>query len=241
MFSRKELLALIISVLALAFVFGFDDGALSFVLENWLTNFFGIFLLVGISVLFREAIIKFFARRHETISEYRLWKIHRVWFKKELEKGIPFGILIAVILAVASAGKFFFTAIGMHNFSENKNARVGRRFQHLQYNEEVKIAAMGILSHLFLAVVAVLLGKILDFNSSIFFGINFYIVLFNMLPISELDGAKIFFGSLLTYIFLAVFIIISFLLVKFSVVLSLAIALLIAFIAMASYYWWSNR
>ena len=111
----------------------------------------------------------------------------------------------------------------------------------MQYYEEVQIVAMGILSHLFLSVLILFFGKVLEFNASLFVGINFFLALFNMLPISNLDGAKIFFGSLLTYIFLAVFIVISFLIIKSSVALGLLVALLIAFIATAFYYWWSSK
>ena len=240
MFSKKESIALLISVLVLTFVFGFDDGSEVFVFSNWLINFIGIFLLATFAVLFRELIVKWFASRHDSRSEYETWNIHQVWFDKRLKRGIPFGIFLSLVLAFVSLGKFFFTAVGVHKFKENKNARVGRKFQNLSYYEEAQIASMSILSSLFLAVIGLLLGNLFSLNVGTFVGINFYIALFNMLPFSDLDGSKVFFGSLLTYIFLLVFIVIAFLLIKTSVVLGLLVALIIASLVMGIYYWkWS--
>ena len=239
MFTKKESLAVFISVLLLSFVFGFDDGTNTFVLSNWLINILRIFLLVSVAILFRELVIKLFAKRHEAISEYKLWSVHQIWFNKKLSRGLPFGIFIALIGAVVSTGRLFFTAIGVHDLRENTNPRVGRKYQNLEYREEAQIISMGMLSNLFLAIVGLMIGHFFNLNMSVFVGINFYIVLFNMIPISELDGAKIFFGSLLTYAFLLVFLIAAFLLIKANIVLGLLIAFIVAAIAMfLVYYVW---
>lgn len=237
MFTKRELLHLLISIFILSFVFGFDDGNKTFVLNYWLSNFFRIFLLIIVAVLFRELVVKLFAKRHDAKSEYEILSVKQVWFNVKLDKGIPFGVLFALVLAIASRGKFFFTAVGRHNFIESKTARVGRKYQSLQYYEEAQIASIGILSSLFLAVLGLLLGRFFDVNMAVFIGINFYIALFNMLPFSDLDGAKIFFGSLLTYIYLLIFLVVAFLLIKTSVVLGILIAFLIASAATIGYYY----
>lgn len=237
MFTKRELLHLLICVFVLVFVFGFDDGSKTFVLGNWLSNFFWIFLLIAVAVLFRELIVKLFAKRHDAKSEYEILSVKQVWFNLKLDKGIPFGVLFALVLSIASKGKFFFTAMGKHDFIGSKISRVGRKYQSLEYYEEAQIASMGILSSLFLAVLGLLLGRIFDVNMNIFVGINFYLALFNMLPFSDLDGAKIFFGSLLIYIYLLIFIVVAFLLIKTSVVLGLLIAFLVASVATISYYY----
>ncbi len=241
MFTKKEYLYLGISALVLAFIFGFDDGNPTFVLSKWLTNFLGILILVIIAILFRELIIKVFAKRHESSSEYEIWGINQVWFKTKIEKGIPLGIFIAFVMALLSLGKFFFTAIGIHNLKENRNARVGRKFPHLQYYEEAQILSMGILSSLFLAVLGLWFGRISDFDIATFVNINFYIALFNLLPLSSLDGAKIFFGSLLTYIFLVIFTVLSFVLLKSGIILALIIAFLVAIFFIGGYFYFQNR
>ncbi len=241
MFTKKESAALLISILVLSFVFGFDDGKEAFALSSWLFNFLIVFLAVFASVLFRELMFKGFARRHDATSEYGIWNINQVWFGKKLERGIPLGIFAAVVLAIASAGKFFFTAIGVHNLRENRHARVGRKLIFLEYSEEAKIASMGILSHLFLASAGLLGGNFLGLNMSAFVNINFFMALFNLLPISNLDGAKIFFGSLMTYIFLVVFTIVAFLLININLVLGWLIALIAGLIIIFIYYFFFGR
>lgn len=241
MLNKKEILALVVSIFILSFVFGFDDGSSIFELNHWLFNFFKIFLLVGISILFRELIVKLFASRHECRSEYEIWNVKQVWFNTRLKFGFPFGVLFSLILAIASKGNFFFTAIGSHKIIENKTARVGRKFQSLQYYEEAQIASMGILASLFVSIIAMIVGEIFDINISGFVIINFYLALFNMLPFSDLDGAKIFFGSIFMYTYLLVFIVVAFLLMKFSIILGLVIALLMALIATGFYFYFSNK
>jgi len=203
MFKKREMLHLSFAILVLTIIFGFDDGTKVFVLNNWLMNLLKIFCFVLVSILFRELIIKIFAKRHDAFCEYETWNIKKVWFggHGNLSKGVPFGIILSIILTIGSAGKAFFTAIGIHNFNENKTARLGRKYPTLNYFEEAQIASIGIISSLFLAVFVLLLGSIFDFTTKQFISINFYIALFNMIPFSNLDGAKIFFGSLFLYIF----------------------------------------
>lgn len=239
MFTKKESLFLFLSILILSLVFGFDDGSDFFVLNNWLINLLRIFLLVCVAVLFRELVVKLFAKRHEAISEYKPWLVHQFWFNRKISRGLPFGIFISLIGSVISSGKFFFTALGVHDLRENTNPRVGRKFQNLEYREEAQIVSMGILANLFLAIVGLTIGNLFNLNMTLFVNINFWIVLFNMIPISELDGAKIFFGSLLTYVFLLVFLVTAFLLIKSSVVLGLFMAFIVAVIVMfLVYYVW---
>ena len=237
MFTKKESFFLFLSILILSLVFGFDDGTSVFVLNNWLINLLRIFLLVSVAILFRELIIKLFAKRHEAIREYAPWLIHQFWFNKKISRGLPFGIFLSLIGAVVSSGKLFFTALGVHDLRENTNPRVGRKFQNLEYREEAQIVSMGVLANLFLAIAGLIIGYLFNLNMSLFVTINFWIVLFNIVPISELDGAKIFFGSLLTYVFLLIFLVTAFLLIKSSIVFGLLIAFIVASIAMFLVYY----
>ena len=180
MFTKKEKIYLLISILVLTFVFGFDDGAKSFVLEHWLLNFIRIFLFVLITILFREIIIKFFASRHDSVSEYNIWNVERIWLgsKGKLPRPLPFGIILSLILTFASLGKFFFTAVGIHNLTERRLSRVGRKLIRLNYFEEAQIVSIGIISNLFLAIISIIIGRFFNLNVSDFVNLNFYIFLF---------------------------------------------------------------
>ena len=242
MFTKNEVRDLLISILVLTFIFAFDDQNSIFIFEDWILNFLEILIIILIVVLFRELVIKFFASRHEVISEYRLWNVERLWFggSGKLPFTFPFGVIASLILTVVSRGNFYFTAIGVHNLTENKSARTGRKKPGLSYFEEMQIACSGIFSTLVLAIIFVLLGRALDFNITSIVNICFFIVLFNMIPLSDLDGAKIFFGSILTYIFLLVFIIAAFVLMKISIILALVVGFILAILITLTYFYKVN-
>ena len=64
-----------------------------------------------------------------------------------------------------------------------------------------KIAATGIIANLFLALIFYFIGG----NFGVLFAkLNIWFAFFNMIPISDLDGNKIFFGNLVLWSFLAI-------------------------------------
>src|SRR3989344_4900747 len=205
MFTKKEVIALLISILVFAFIFGFDDGRQTFNASYWLANFFTIVIIIAISLLVRELVIKFFAKRHEAESQYKIWQMEYLWFDKKVKliRPLPFGIIISLILAVYSKGTFFFTAI---------------------------------VASLFLSIIVLLFGRLTNTDFSRFVNINFYLALFNMIPFSSLDGAKIFFGSLTLYLFMAIFVIGAFLLIQLNVIIALLVAFLIASVIAIIYF-----
>ncbi len=237
MFTKEETTNLVISILILGFIFGFDDGNPTFIFGNWLANFFKVVFLVAIALLFRELVLKWVAKGHDALSYYDLWSVKQTWIGEKLSRGYPLGAIIGILISIFSKGKFFFTAVGKHTFIENRLARVGRKYANLQFKEEARIAASGILASLFISILALLLGNIFNINVNAFITINFYLALFNLIPVSELDGAKIFFGSLLTYIFLLVFVVAAFLIIKTSIIFGVLAAFLIASLATLIYYY----
>src|SRR3989344_2103912 len=104
MFGRKEIIALVVSILLLSFIFGFDDGSKSFDISFWLLNFLKILLIVSISLLLREIVMKMVSGKKGCESEYEIWSIRRYWIYQEnrLTKGIPVAAIIAIILTLIS-------------------------------------------------------------------------------------------------------------------------------------------
>ena len=62
------------------------------------------------------------------------------------------------------------------------------------------IAASGIFANLFFAIIGYLVGGPFF---TLFSLLNIWMAFFNIIPISDLDGNKIFFGSLILWSFLA--------------------------------------
>lgn len=248
LFNKKELFALGISVFILSLVFGFNDGAKSFILTNWIKNFVIIFLLVLVSFLFRELVIKYWAYRHDSKVDYRLWVVNRFGFKKwerfdrsGLKRGVPLGVIIAFIVTVLSNGLLYFCAVGENEVIVNKKARTGRKQIELNNYEDAIIQLSAVFANVFLMVLGMSVFSWFGFDTSMFIKINFFIAVFAMIPLSRLEGAKIFFGSRNLYVFALATIIMAFLLKGLGVIAGLALAVLIAAVIAGAYYFkWEN-
>ena len=238
MFKKTEITNMAISILVLGLVFGFDDGKETFVLTRWLLNLLGMILIVAIIILIRETVIKITANRHKVDSEYGLWNIKKVLFKGgNLKSGVPIGIILTLLFSILSKGKLFFTAIGSHNLKERLAARTGRKYIFLEYKEESLIVMSGILTNISLIYIAALLQTIFSIKLNNFITINFFIALFNIiLPVSNLDGAKIFFGSRLQWVFGVLFLLTSFSLFRLGFLTGLIIAAVLSGIGVLVYY-----
>ena len=82
-----------------------------------------------------------------------------------------------------------------------------------------------------------LLEKTLNTHLKNFVTINFFIALFNLaLPISSLDGAKIFFGSRILWLFSVIFLVSLFLLFQLGFLFALIIAAILSFAVIVGYY-----
>ncbi|MBS3174694.1 hypothetical protein J4440_02330 [Candidatus Woesearchaeota archaeon] len=239
MFNKKEIRDLIISILVLSFVFGFNDGRKEFVGSLWLSNFLKITLFVIISVLFREAVIKLYAKRNNAESEYKIWNVKRVFFGKygNLKFPFPFGIIFSFIGIIVSQGKFFFTAIGIHDIKENKSARTGRKYIFIKDFEVALIALSGIFANLLIVYIAFFASKYFGINLNFLINMNLLLILFNLIPISALDGTKIFFGSRLLWVFTCLFLISSYIFLSIGILFSIIGAAILAFSIMAWYYY----
>ena len=126
----------------------------------------------------------------------------------------------------------FFTAIGEHKLTENIEHRTGRRRIYLQDYERAMICLYSIWSGVILAIVGAALGI------KMLVTVNLFLVIFNYLPIGDLDGAKIFFGNLFLYVFNLIFLVVFFLLVKQTIIWALVTALLLSIIV--SFIWYKN-
>jgi len=62
----------------------------------------------------------------------------------------------------------------------------------------MSIAAVGVFANIFFAIIGYLI------NQPEFAKLNIYFAFFNLIPLSELDGNKIFFGSLILWVLLII-------------------------------------
>jgi Zn-dependent protease len=196
MFTKNEVVAILISTVVIAFSVNFvTNGIIAF-----LWTLLATFVVIMVSVLAKK-VMGFYL---ETETESRLWDIY--WFgwkqHQHFKKPFPIGAilpLISKIILLPLKGFIWMATLvfdvkpksyraakrhGLYTFS-------GMTEEHIGY-----IAAAGIVANLIFAVIGYLVG----FTE--FARLNIYYAFFNILPLSKLDGNKIFFGNIVLWSFL---------------------------------------
>ena len=197
MFTKNEVIVILIATIVLAFSANFLLGGYVAFLWTLLAVFFVILINV-----FAKKISSFY---FEAETEVKFWELEAVGIRKRKHFKKPFIIgafipLIAKLFLIPISG---FTWMASLVFDvKPKTYRAARRhglytFSEMTESHIAYIAAAGILANLIFAVIGYLLG-FTEFSR-----LNIYYALFNMLPLSHLDGNKIFFGNLVLWSFLA--------------------------------------
>ncbi len=241
--TKKEIKYYIITILILTFVFGFNDSALTFELDFWLRNLLLVLIGVSISFLLKQLVIELIADRYGFDYEYDFWRIRRYWFNPESEFKfrrkkftIPFGIIIPLILTLISRGLFYFPVVGTSKIKPNLK-RVGKQFKRGEGIEIAKIYLTGPLTYLFLTLFFFNIQNYIGINLDVIVLINLYLAFYGLLPLPNLEGAKIMFNSLPLYIFALAFFIAAYILLKSSLIITLIFSVLIAFLILIIYFY----
>jgi hypothetical protein len=136
--------------------------------------------------------------------EHRVWSVYRYGYKARwhFKREIPFGIAIPLLFTAISLG--FVKFMGLLTYETRVlKIRAAKRFGQYSYTEMSEwhnglIGAAGIVALLFLAVIAYFFPQ-LEYLSKL----SVYYAFWNLLPISDLDGTQIFFGSRILWATLA--------------------------------------
>ena len=222
MFIKREIPVILLAGIVIGYVY-------SFTLFSW--NSWLLFSLMGILIVFAHSLgQKIAALRLDSSTEISLWKMQRFWFgeARKLPFAFPSGLLFPIIFAFATFGWLRFTAIT--TFEASALPRI-RPFSKVTEKQLGVIALSGSIANVVLAFISFLL------NYPQFAMMNLYFAFFSLLPISSLDGVKIFFGSRLLWIFSFVFVIS--LIILFEVAgfwATLISALMIALAIVIAYY-----
>ncbi|MFH1503534.1 MAG: hypothetical protein ABIE36_02665 [Candidatus Diapherotrites archaeon] len=197
MIKGKEIVAIVVASIIIAFSITFVGDFTLF-----LYALLGVFVLI----LINSAVKKITAYFLESEIDIGIWEFKKWGYKggQSLQKGFPAGAffpLISKIFLFPLNGFVWMASLvfdvrakvyhaakrhGIYSFSEMTEEHIGL------------IAAAGIFVNLLLAVTGYLAGFVL------FAKMNIWFAFFNMIPISNLDGNKIFFGNLVLWSFLAI-------------------------------------
>ncbi|MEK6819666.1 MAG: hypothetical protein AABY03_00520 [Nanoarchaeota archaeon] len=202
MFTKKEVVSIFITVLIL-----------SFALSIWNLNIFpSVLLSIFLIVLANIIAKKISAYNFEAKIESKIWEVQRYGWISVLSNGFfhpsryfknpkPIGIFLPVITALISFGYFVWLSVLTFDVKP-KSYRTAKRHGLYSFSEMTEdhigyIASFGVLANLFLAIVGYLIGF------EMFAKLNIYYAFFNIIPLSDLDGNKIFFGNIVLWSFLA--------------------------------------
>jgi len=201
MLNKKEALWIILISVVLGF-------SVSFLKETTA-------ILYGILSIFFILIINIFAKKIAAFYldaeiEVKLWEIKRYGFKpkRRFKRPFPIGAFLPIILSVLTFGYVKWLASLVFEVKP-KTYRAAKRHGLYSFSEMTEyhiglIAAAGILANLLFAIIGYLIGF------SDFARFNVYFAFFNLFPLANLDGNKIFFGSLILWSFLAIIALIGF-------------------------------
>lgn len=239
-FDKKEVRYYLITILILAFVFGFNDKAASFEISHWINNFFMVLIVVIISFLLGHAAHKTVAQKFYAKSEYNLWMIKRFGFAPHMktrvgkrEFTIP-GLIFPIMVTLVSNGLWYFPVVGTYNLIEEHVKRTGKIFTKLTGYERGVIYLAAPLTNLILFFIFLFVSKTYP-AFGIFVSVNLWLALFGLLPLPGLIGAEILFGSLPLYFFILVLFIVSALVAPVNMILAMILALVLAILVTMMY------
>ena len=197
MLNKKEIILILVITLIISLTVSFLKGV-----NFFLSSLIAVFFVILINILAKKVSSYYL----ESEIEIKLWEISRLGFKPQehFKKPIPAGIFFPIIWRIIFFPLQSFVWMASLIFEvKAKVYRAARKhglytFSEMTENHIGLIAASGIVANIIFAI----LGYLIGFPE--FSRINIYYAFFNLIPISNLDGNKIFFGSKILWIFLTV-------------------------------------
>jgi Zn-dependent protease len=202
MLNKKEFGTLIILTIIIAFSITLHKLGKDAGIEVILPALLGVFLALTINILVKK-ITAFYL---DSEIEIKIWEFKRwgVRAHDQFKKGFPAGAFLPLIFAVILAPLKGFTWLGTMVFDvKAKKYKTAKRHGYYSFSEATEnniggIAAAGVIANLFFAVVFYMIG------APYIAKINIWLAFWSMIPISDLDGNKIFFGNYVLWIILAI-------------------------------------
>ena len=197
MITKKEIIAILVATIILAFSIN-----LILSISSFLYTLLAVFVLI-LANLIAKKITSFHL---DSEIETSLWEIKRYGVRAHhrFKKSFPLGAFLPILskLILFPITSFVWMASLVFDVKA-KTYRTAKRHGLYKFSEMTEdhigyIAAAGIGANLILAIIGYLIGY------PLFAKLNIYYAFFNMIPISNLDGNKIFFGNLVLWMFLAV-------------------------------------
>jgi len=181
---RNEILVIILASVIIALTISLKNYSLIiYALISFL-------IIITINIIVKKIIAYYL----EADLRTKLWSIYQYGFRKSSHFKIPLPMVwLPIVIGFLTRGYFWW--LGILEFDvEPRTERVSRRHGLYRFSEITEwhlavIATFGIIANLIIAIIGYLTG----FEQFARFSI--YFAAWNLIPLSSLDGSKIFFGS----------------------------------------------
>jgi len=213
MFNKKEIFLISLTITIFAFLINISAS----LIEDWQTFLFALisFSIIVLGNIFAKKIVAF---NLDSEIEMQLWETGKFpLVSRKAPKPFPMGAVLPIITKIIFFPfNTFFWMSSMVFDVKPRIFRGARRHGLYTFSDITEyhiglIAASGIAINLIFSIISYFLGF------PLFSRLNMYYAFFNMMPLSELDGNKIFFGSKLLWSFLASLILIGMLFAIFII------------------------
>ncbi|MBI2499508.1 hypothetical protein HYV88_04670 [Candidatus Woesearchaeota archaeon] len=158
-----------------------------------------------IAIIIHFFTLKFVANKSGALVDFNLWKTKRFGFRPHWISKIAFptGIIVPLLITIISKGQLFFSSTTSSVFNIKPAYRIGRKYTKLTSFEYAKIASAPLFIHILLAVISKTIPLDIFYDFSL---INSIMAISYILPLPGLLGATILLESPPLYIFAAVFV-----------------------------------
>ena len=196
--KNGELAQIVAAILITFIIF-----SLTFVFKGDYYSVAQVFIFSFFIILVYVLAKKIVAYAFDSSVEHRIWGVYSygVKPKQHFKKEKPFGLFVPLLFSLVSTGLVKVATILTYETRALKH-RAAKRFGFYSYAEMTDwhnglIGASGIAALLILSLVGYLVGFELLFKMAA------YYAFWNMVPVSDLDGTQIFFGSRIVWAVLA--------------------------------------
>ena len=214
MISKKEIISVAFTILIITFSLNlFVD------LFSDPQDFLYVFLIVSTVIILNILAKKVVAYFLDSEIETSIWEFGRLPFvrDKAQKKSLPMGALLPLLSKIILFPFRYFIWMGSLVFEVKPRVyRSAKRFGLYTFSDVTEyhlgvIAAAGIVINLALSVIGYLLGY------TALARLSLYYAFFNILPLGELDGNKIFYGNMVLWSVLASLVLIGMLFAIFII------------------------
>lgn len=198
MIQKKEMTGIIIAVVLMALILGFSENELK------LNVILSSLLISAIVILISVFAKKITASYLDLELENKTWEFRRygISAREYLKRPFPIGLILPLLLAFISGGVVKFLALlqfEVKTLPSRVAKKYGlRRFSGIMEWDDALIAFYSAVPLLILAIACSYVNAAFFISLAKF---SFLYVFSNLLPISKLDGTRLFFGSKPLFIF----------------------------------------